>query len=94
MATVVNYVISFFDKNTDDRVNSYDVRADTINEALLDFISIDNRSNMSAYEHDLLLGIIESLKLDEKIDFCNLIIGDYNIISIRRITDETVYPKE
>jgi hypothetical protein len=94
MKVSIEYIISFLDKNTDEGIATYDVRTDTTNEALLDFISIDNRANMTAYEHDLLLGILESLKLEEKISFCNLLMGDYEIVSIERITKEMIYPRE
>ena len=90
----VKYILGFTGEDTGDVVNSWDVRTDDINEALLDFISVGNRAHLSAYEHDLLLGVLQGLNADEKIDFCNLIMGDYNIVSIRRITDETVYPRE
>ena len=90
----VKYILEILSKDTGDVVSDWDVRTDDINEALLDFISIDNRAHLSVYEHDLLLGVLQGLKGDEKIDFCNLIMGDYQIVSIRRITDETIYPKE
>ena len=94
MKVSIEYIIRFLDKNTDEGIATYDIRTDTTNEALLDFISIDNRANMTAYEHDLLLGILESLKLEAKINFCNLLMGDYEIVSIERITKETIYPRE
>lgn len=94
MKVSIEYLIRFLDKNTDEGIATYDVCTDTTDDALLDFISIDNRANMSAYEHDLLLGILQGLKLDKKIDFCNLLMGDYEIVSIERITKETIYPRE